>query len=207
MSRKLRTYLLAGLIVVLPTVVSIYVLVLTFNLIDSWFRALVNHLWPTAGWSFAGVGALITIGTILLVGWLTSSILGRRVLSLNDWVFSRMPLVRSVYRTVKQIMDAVLQQGSAAFQQVVMLQYPRPGLWALGFVTGRLKGEMGEQAEQPLISVFIPTTPNPTSGVLIFAPEQELVMLSMPVEDGIKLVISGGVVAPPGDRSQEPFAR
>ncbi len=192
---------------VLPTVVSIYFLVLTFNFIDSWFRTLVDHFWPAAGWSFAGVGALITIGTILLVGWLTSSILGRRVLSLNDWVFSRMPLVRSVYRTVKQIMDAVLQQGSAAFQQVVMLQYPRPGLWALGFVTGRIKGEMGDRAGQPLISVFVPTTPNPTSGVLIFAPEQELVMLSMPVEDGIKLVISGGVVIPPGEASKEPFAR
>lgn len=196
MSRRLRNYLLAGLIVVLPTVVSVYFLLLMFNFMDSWFRALVTHFWPEAGWSFAGVGALIALSTILLVGWLTSSILGRRVLSLNDWLFSRMPLVRSVYRTVKQIIDAVLQQGSAAFQQVVMLQYPRPGLWALGFVTGRMKGEMANRAQQPLVCVFIPTTPNPTSGVLIFAPEHELILLDMPVEDGIKLVISGGVVVP-----------
>lgn len=196
LSRRLRTYLLAGLIVVLPTVVSVYVLVLTFNALDSWFRALVDYLWPTAPWSFAGVGALITLSTILLVGWLTSSILGRRLLSLNDWVFSRMPFVRSIYRTVKQIIDAFLQQGSAAFQRVVLLQYPRPGLWALGFITGQVKGEIANQLQQPLLSVFIPTTPNPTSGVLILAPEQELVFLSMPVEDGIKLVISGGVVSP-----------
>lgn len=197
MSRKLRTYLLAGLIVVLPAVISVYVLWLMFNVLDSWFRSLVQYLWPTASWSFTGVGALVSLTTILVVGWLTSSLIGRRLISLNDWVFLRMPLVRSVYKTVKQIMDAFLQQGNAAFQQVVLLEYPRPGLWALGFITGEMRGEVEQRLQRDLVSVFIPTTPNPTSGLLILVPRSDLTLLNMPVEDGIKLIISGGVVTPP----------
>lgn len=197
MSRKLRTFLLAGLIVVLPTVVSIYVLVFMFNILDSWFRSLMHYLLPNAGWSFAGVGVVISVSAILLVGWLTSSLLGRRMISFSDWLFLRIPLVRPVYKTVKQIMDAFLQPGNAVFQQVVLTQYPRLGVWAVGFITARMKGEVEQRIGKELIAVFIPTTPNPTSGVLILAPAEELVSLDMPVEDGIKLIISGGVVTPP----------
>lgn len=196
-SKRIRTFLVAGLIVVLPTVVSIYVLLFMFNVLDSWFRSLAHFLLPNAGWSFTGVGAIISISTIILVGWLTSSILGRRVISFSDWLFLRVPLVHPIYKAVKQIMDAFMQPGNGAFQQVVLVQYPRQGVWAVGFLTGRMKGEIERRMGQELLAVFMPTTPNPATGHLILVPKEEIVFLDMPIEVGIKLLISGGVVTPP----------
>ncbi len=196
MSRRLRNYLLAGLIVVLPAIVSLYILYLSFNLLDRWFRALMLFIFPGTTWTVPGVGLLISLTAILLLGWLTTNMLGRRLLDLNHKLFSSTPIVRSIYNTVKQIIDAFMQQGKTAFQQVVMVQYPRQGIWSLGFVTGSVRGEIAEHLQEQTITVFIPTTPNPTSGLLVLVPKKDVIYLKMTVEAGLKLIISGGVYSP-----------
>lgn len=203
MSRRLRNYLLAGLIVVLPAIVSLYILYLSFNLLDHWFRALVLFIFPGTTWSFPGLGLFISLTAILLIGWLTTNMLGRRLLDLNHRLFSRTPIVRSIYNTVKQIIDAFLQQSKTAFQQVVMIQYPREGIWSLGFVTGTARGEIARHLDEETITVFVPTTPNPTSGLLVLVPKKDVIYLKMTVDTGLKLIISGGVFTPPAGDTDE----
>ena len=115
---------------------------------------------------------------------------------MGERLLSRMPVVRSVYGTLKQIFETVLAQSSRSFREVVLIEYPRRGIGAIGFVTGPTRGEIQDQADEELVNVFLPTTPNPTSGFLLFVPRKDLIHLDMSIEDGIKMVISGGIVTP-----------
>jgi uncharacterized membrane protein len=124
---------------------------------------------------------------------LATNYLGRKFLHFGDRVFTRVPLVRSVYQTLKQVVQAFVGDQKKAFRQVVLVEYPRKGLYSLAFLTNEGIGQNGEQ----MLAVFLPTTPNPTSGFLLFLPEKEVTFLDMSVEDGIKLVVSGGVIKPP----------
>ena len=147
-----------------------------------------------------GLGLLMVCFVMTLIGALTAGILGRFWIRTSERILSRMPIIRSIYSALKQIFETVLSHQSNAFREVVLFEYPRRGSWALGFITGSTRGEIQNSTEDEVVNVFLPTTPNPTSGYLLFLPRRELVILSMTVEEGIKMVISGGIVTPPDRR-------
>ncbi|MGB1548340.1 MAG: DUF502 domain-containing protein [Alphaproteobacteria bacterium] len=138
---------------------------------------------------------------ITLIGALTAGFFGRFIVKYGERVLARMPVVRSIYGALKQIFEAVLTHSSTAFRKVVLIEYPRRGTWVLGFITGETKGEIQNLTKETVINVFLPTTPNPTSGFLLFVPAEDVYELTMTVEEGIKMVVSGGIVTPPDRRS------
>jgi len=150
-----------------------------------------------------GLGLILVIVTLILIGALTAGFFGRLWMRVSEQVLARMPVIRSVYGAVKQILETVLAQQSDAFREAVLVEYPRRGIWAIAFITGTTEGEVQNVTEDECINIFLPTTPNPTSGFLLFVPKEDLVHLDMGVEEAIKMVISGGIVTPPDRRPQE----
>ncbi|MBW6463418.1 MAG: DUF502 domain-containing protein [Firmicutes bacterium] len=146
-----------------------------------------------------GIGFAAGILLILLIGFIASNIIGSRLINFSDSLLQRLPLAKGIYTSAKQIIDAFTVQGKNAFQKVVLIEYPRKGLFVLGFVTGSSKGEIQEKTHGETLNIFIPTTPNPTSGMLILAPRHEVIELDMTVEQGMKVIISGGLFSPTGD--------
>jgi uncharacterized membrane protein len=148
-----------------------------------------------------GVGLVIGAVLITLIGAIAAGFLGRYIIRLGEAILNRMPVVRSIYGATKQILETVISTQSDAFREVVLVEYPRKKLWVIGFVTGNTKGEVAGRIASPMVNVFVPTTPNPTSGFLLFCPREDVIFLKMTVEEAVKLVVSGGIVTPP-DRSQ-----
>ena len=140
---------------------------------------------------------LIVVG-LTLIGMVTAGFVGRLVMGSGERLLARVPIVRSIYGATKQIFETVLAQSSEAFRKVVLVEFPRPGCWAIGFLTGDTAAAITACAPGDRVNVFLPTTPNPTSGFLIFVPREQIRMLKMSVEDGIKMVVSGGIVTPEG---------
>ena len=159
--------------------------------------------------SMPGLGLVIVIVVLIMIGALTAGMVGRFYLRTSERLLNRMPVIRGVYGAIKQILETVLAQQSNAFREAVLVEYPRRGIWAIAFITGRTKGEVQNITEEECINIFLPTTPNPTSGFLLFVPKKELVPLSMTVEEAIKMVISGGIVTPedhrPKSEQQKPL--
>ena len=162
------------------------------------------------GVSVPGVGVVIVLVLVTLIGALVTNFAGRFLVRFGERLLARVPVVRTVYGTLKQIFDAVLAQSANAFREVVLIEYPRRGIWVIGFITGATRGEVQRVTEEEMVNVFLPTTPNPTSGFLLFVPRKDCTPLDMTVEEGVKLVISGGIVSPPdpaaarsGDSTQE----
>lgn len=203
---RLRRYFLAGILITAPIVITFYISWLLIRWVDSKITPLLPDTYnPETYLPFAipGLGLVIVIVFLTFVGWATAGIIGRFWTRVTESLLSQMPVVRSIYGAVKQIIETVLQQQSNAFRQVVLFEYPRRGSWALGFITGQTQGEVQSITESDVVNVFLPTTPNPTSGYLLFIPRDELVVLDMTVEEGIKMVISGGIVTPPDRRPAE----
>lgn len=203
---KSRGYFIAGILVTAPISITFYLAWLVINFFDTRITPLLPVKYnPETYLPFGvpGVGLLIFIIFLTVVGWLTAGLLGRWVMRLAERVLRRMPVIRSIYSATKQIVETILADQSETFRQVVLFEYPRRGSWALGFITGMTQGEVQSLTEDDVVNVFLPTTPNPTSGYLLFLPRRELVVLSMTVEEGIKMVVSGGIVTPP-DRRPDP---
>ncbi len=137
---------------------------------------------------------------LILIGWLTAGFMGRLFLRISERILRRMPVISGIYGAIKQIFETVLKKQSNAFREAVLVEYPRRGMWAIAFITGRTEGEVQNTIEEEVINIFLPTTPNPTSGFLLFIPRKDLVPLNMPVDEAIKMVISGGIVTPPDRR-------
>lgn len=188
-----KTYFITGIIVLLPSIVTFYTLYKLFIFIDGFLGKPIRTY---TGYNIPGVGLFLTVLLIWFIGVLATNIIGRKILHMLEFLFTNIPLVRGIYKTVKQIVDAFSHQNSNAFQRVVMIEYPRKGLYALAFQTGVAKGELQAKTRQEVINVFLPTTPNPTSGFLLLVPREDVVFLDMSVEEGLKLIISGGVVTP-----------
>ena len=202
-SQRLRTYMFAGILVTAPIFITFYLAWLFVTFVDSKINPLIPAKYnPETYLPFAvpGLGLLVLIIALMLVGALTAGFFGRLWMRLSERVLSQMPVIRNVYSAVKQILETVLAQQSNAFREAVLIEYPRRGIWAIGFLTGSTKGEVQNLTEEECINVFLPTTPNPTSGFLLFVPKKDLIPLSMSVEDAIKMVISGGIVTPPDER-------
>jgi len=197
---KLKTYFIAGLLVVGPMGLTVIVVRTGVGWLDGLlYNALPPALRPDIllGHKIPGLGFLVGLLLILLVGVVAANVMGRFFVNLFERLLYRIPLVKSIYTLFKQVADTTIGKERKGFRQVVLIEYPRRGIWAIGFVTGVTKGEVQRITEKQVINVFLPTTPNPTSGFYILVPEEELVQLSMTVDEAFKLIISGGMVTPP----------
>ncbi len=199
----IRRHFLAGVLVTAPVAITTYIVWLIVTWVDGRITPLIPSQYNPGTYTpfpIPGLGLLIVFIVLTLIGALTTGLLGRFLLRLSERVIGRMPFVRSVYGATKQIFETVLAQQSNAFREVVLVEYPRRGIWAVGFITGVTEGQVQEDTVDDVVNVFLPTTPNPTSGFLLFVPRKDLVVLHMSVEEGIKMVVSGGIVTPPDRR-------
>ena len=200
---RLRGWFLTGLLVTAPVMLTIYITFLFVNIIDSNVNALIPASLrqmivvnaPVIG-SLPGLGLLVGLIVITLIGALAAGFFGRWLIRVGEGLLNRMPVVRTIYGASKQILETVMTTQSNAFREVVLVEYPRTGLWVVGFVTSPTQGEIKTKLSDETVNVFVPTTPNPTSGFLLFCPVKDLVYLDMGVEDAVKLVVSGGIVTP-----------
>lgn len=188
-----RRYFLAGILALAPVTITAWLLLKIFRTVDGWLRPVFTRAF---GFEVPGVGFVTTILLVLAVGAFASNVIGRQFLSVLEKLFQRVPLASRIYVAVKQIGDSVIGSQKNLFQRVVLFEWPRRGVWSMGFVTSGHEGPWFPG--RPHSHVFLPTTPNPTSGYLLFVPNEDLIDLDMSVEDGLKLVISGGAVAPVG---------
>ena len=193
----LRGYFIAGIVVTGPTLLTLYIIWLIVTFIDRSVGALLpNEFNPQTYLHIPGIGLIIVVVVLTLIGALTAGVLGRVYVRLTDRILARMPVVRGIYAAVKQIFETVLAKQSNSFREVVLVQWPREGMWAIAFVTAAVEGELKRHTGEDTIAVYVPTTPNPTSGYLMFVPRKDAITLDMSVEDAIKYVISTGIVSP-----------
>lgn len=199
---RLRNYFLTGFIVTAPLAITAYLAWSFVGWVDSWVKPYIPARYnPDNYLPFAvpGFGLIVALVLITLIGFLTANIIGRTIISYGEYLLGRMPLVRSIYRALKQILETVLAERSDTFKKVGLIEYPRRGLWALVFIAKEARGEVRHVTngdDNPAIAVFLPTTPNPTSGYLLYVPKEEIIELEMSIEDAAKLVVSAGLVTP-----------
>ena len=196
---KIRSWFLTGILVMTPLILTIYVAWAFITFVDNLVVPLVPFDYRPSNYlpfSIPGLGLIIVFIFTTFVGLLATGLFGRTLIRIWENILNRMPVVRSVYSAIKQILETVMATQSDAFRQAVLVQYPRKDIWAIGFVTGSTRGEVGKRVDKKMVNVFMPTTPNPTSGFLLFFPEEDLIFLNMTVEDALKLVVSGGMVVP-----------
>ncbi|MBV1927542.1 MAG: DUF502 domain-containing protein [Rhodobacteraceae bacterium] len=200
---RLRSSFLTGIVVIAPVSLTIW---LIWTVIG-WFDAFVLPLVPRGfqpeeyiGINVRGVGVIIFLLFAILIGWIAKGLIGRSLIRFGESLVERMPVVRSIYSGIKQISETVFAQSESSFEKACLVEYPRLGMWAVGFISTSAKGEIAKRAGKSgdLMGVFIPTTPNPTSGFLLFFPKTDIIELDMTVEEAAKLVISAGLVYPNG---------
>ena len=202
---RLRAYFLAGILVTAPIGITLYLSWLFVTFIDDRVASLLPPRFNPETYlpfSLPGLGVVTVVVLLILVGSITAGLLGRTLLRISEGLVNRIPAVRNLYAATKQILETVLANQSKAFRQVVLIEYPRRGIWAIGFVTGTTEGEVQNLSEDTLINIFVPTTPNPTSGFLLFIPKSDLIVLNMSIEEGIKMVVSAGILTPPDLRPE-----
>ena len=198
---RLRGSFLTGIVVIAPVWLTVWLIWSVVGWIDSAVLPLIPQRFQPSeyvGINLRGVGVVIFLIFTVLVGWIAKGILGRSLIHFAESLVNRMPVIRSVYSGIKQISETVFAQTERSFEKACLLQYPRRGIWAIGFVSTTARGEVSQRAETSgeLLSVFVPTTPNPTSGFLLFFPAEDVILLDMSIEDAAKLVISAGLVYP-----------
>jgi uncharacterized membrane protein len=197
---RLRRYLLTGIVVTAPISITIYLTYVFLTFVD----AKVTKFFPDNVYqslygetTIPGLGLIVALAGFIVIGWFATNFLGRLIIRISEYIVDRMPVIRTLYSAIKQIFETIMASKSQAFREVVMLEYPRRGVWSIGFVTGTTEGEVQRVTDEETVNVFVPTTPNPTSGYLLFVPKKELTYLNMGVEEGVKLVVSAGIITPP----------
>lgn len=196
---KIRNYFLAGILVTAPISITFYVTWGFLKFLDHKITPLIPEMYNPNAYlpvDIPGLGLIIAVTFFVIVGWITRNFLGRLLVRLSENIVTRVPVISSIYGAVKQIFETVMASQSDAFKEVVMFEYPRQGIWVLGFVTGVTKGEVQNLTANETVNVFLPTTPNPTSGFLLFIPKKDLTYMKMSVEDGLKMIVSGGIITP-----------
>jgi len=194
----LRKYIIAGLLVWLPFAATVVIIKLVVDLLDKTILLLPPEWQPETvfGFSIPGFGVILAILILLITGMLAANLFGRKLVGFWEAILNRIPLVRSIYSSVKQISTTLFDSKGKSFRKVVMLQYPRKGLWSIGFLSNENISTDIEGLEKDLVAVFVPTTPNPTSGFIIMVPREDITELQMTVEEAFKFVISMGVIVP-----------
>lgn len=204
MFRALRNAFISGILLIAPVGVTLFVINILIQEVGVPTRRLLfffipahpaNLIW--AEYALYLLAIIVVACLIMLLGWLSKLLIGRVIVTYFERLVDTVPFVRSVYNTVKQIRDTFVQQEKAVFQKSVLIEYPRKGTWVIGFLTGTGKGEVQHKTSSELVNIFVPTTPNPTSGFLLMVPRPEVRELDMTVADAMKLIISGGAVVPP----------
>jgi uncharacterized membrane protein len=202
----LRANFLTGLVVVAPISLTLWLIWTAVGWIDSWVLPFIPprfHPSVYTGYDVRGYGVAIFLVFTVLVGWIAKGLIGRSLIAFGEGLVDRMPVVRSIYNGLKQIAETVFAQSEKTFERACLVEYPRRGIWAIGFVSTSAKGEIAERLpEEGILSVFLPTTPNPTSGFLLFVPKTEVIILDLSIEDAAKLVISAGLVYPSADAAK-----
>jgi len=196
---SLKNYFLTGLVVILPVFITAYVIWFLIRAMDVVLKYVPAKYLPDtySPVHIPGIGLILVIIIILAVGILFRNLAGRKVVHFWENMVDRIPIVRILYSGVKQLLESFFVQKNDAFKRVALFEYPRRGIYVLGFITGESKGEVQSKTDKNMMNVFVPTTPNPTSGFYILIPEDELIILNMTVEDAFKLIISGGIFTPP----------
>lgn len=200
---RLRSYFLRGILVTAPITLTIYLSWLFLTWVDRKIAALLpesynpnTYLSQWLHFEVPGVGLVIVGAFFVIAGWFASNFLGRLFVRASEFFVERMPVVRSLYTAIKQVFETLMTSRSNAFREVVMVAFPRPGVYALGFVTGVTQGEVQSLGDDEMVNVFVPTAPSPVNGFLIFVPRRELRMTVMSVEDAMKMIVSMGVLMP-----------
>ena len=201
---KIRKYLIAGLLVWVPILVTIWVIKFFISLLDGSLKLLPKAYQPAAffGFDLPGLGVLLCLVILFFTGMFATNFLGQYLMRFWDYIIGRIPLVRTIYAGVKQIMETLFHSGSQAFRKVILVEYPRKGLWSIAFQTAHACKEINAETGEKMLAVFVPTTPNPTSGFLIFVPAKDIQQLNINVDVALKMVISLGVVQPSMSKEQ-----
>lgn len=195
----IKRYFITGLLIWVPLVITAWVLSIIVNTLDQTLHLLPEVLHPRNlfGFSIPGVGALLTLAIVLFTGLLAANFIGEKLVRWWNALLSRIPVVNSVYKAVKQVSDTLFAPNGNAFRKALLVQYPRHGAWTIAFLTGRPGGDIKNHLDGDYVSVYVPTTPNPTSGFFLMMPRADVVELDMTVDEALKYIISMGVVAPP----------
>jgi len=210
--KRLRTHFLTGLVVLTPIVVTAYVFWQLFSKIDGLLSGLLTEwgFFELIGRRVPGIGFVTLVLLVIFTGMLTRNLIGKRLIALGDRIMIRIPIFNRIYTAVQQISQALLSEKGTMFRKAVLVEYPRKGVYAIGFLTSESRGEVQERTDTEVCNVFLPTTPNPTSGFLLLVPRNDITPLDMTIEEALKLVISGGTVVPQrtitgeGQRTVEP---
>lgn len=193
---RLKAYFFAGILVTAPVSITFYIAWQFIQFMDDQVSPLIPPAFNPKTWGIPGFGLVAVVVSLTLIGALTAGFAGRLLVRVYDAVLERMPVLRGIYSAVKQIFETMLAQKANAFREVALIEYPRKGVWTLAFITGSTGGELADRFEEEMVNVFVPTTPNPTSGFLLFLPRRDVQVLDMSVEDGIKMVVSTGIITP-----------
>lgn len=199
-----KRYLITGLLVLVPLVITVWVLTLLIGIMDQ-SLLLLPHAWHPQvvfGVNIPGLGTLLTVCIVLVTGMVATNFFGRRIIQFWEGVLARVPVVKSIYYSVKQVSDTLFSDSGQAFRRAVLVQYPRPRSWTIAFLTGQPGGDVANHLKGDFVSVYVPTTPNPTSGFFLMMPREDVVELDMSVDEALKYIISMGVVTP--DNLPEP---
>jgi len=193
----MRRYFLTGLLITLPVFITLYLLYGVFIFIDNIWGKLINfYLKKHLGFAIPGLGFILGIVTIFLIGFIATNLFGRRLfMAVESW-FLKLPLVRQIYYPAKQVVNSLVSKDKPAFKKVVLVEYPSKGIWSVGFLTNESFKEAQEKSGEELLHVFIATTPSPFTGFLILVPKKDVKLLDITIEEGIKLIVSGGILKP-----------
>ena len=201
---RFRNYFLTGIIVTAPVGITIALALWVINWIDGKIVPLIPQAYNPQllfqnyiGIHVPGIGLLVVLVGLTMIGFFAAGLVGRVLVRTGETLLTRMPVIRSVYSALKQIFETVLRSSSRSFREVALIEYPRRGIWAIGFITTTTTGEVQNDIAEDVVNVFLPTTPNPTSGFLLFVPRKDIIVLDMSVEEAIKMVVSAGIVTPP----------
>ena len=199
MNPRIRNVFITGLLITLPIALTYFILQFLFKNLDAlspvFTKVLIDLGAPIPeGYRIPALGLVITLLIVLAVGWFTTNFFGKRLILLGENIVGKIPFVRRIYKGSKQVVQSIAHADTRAFRKVVLIEFPRRGMLAIGFVTGEARGEVQKNTCDDVLNVFVPTMPNPTSGFLVFAPPEELTEIDMSIEDGVKYVVSGGIV-------------
>ena len=197
MVAKIKNYFLTGVLVSAPVFITFWIVFSLVKFFDQLITPLIpfyinpNYYLPR---DVPGLGLIILLALLVFIGFITASFFGSLILRKTESLITKIPLIKAFYKTIKQIIETIFKNNSNAFRDVVLLEYPRKGLWVLGFTTGEVKGVVKNKLNQQLVNVFVPTTPNPTSGFLLMVPKSQLKYLNTKVDDAIKTIVSAGII-------------
>lgn len=202
MRGAVKKYFITGFLIVVPLYVTAYIFMLFVNFFDS---VVPKSLRPDAylGFHLPGLGIIITVVVVFLVGFIATNFLGDALVKFGEGLLGRIPFLRTIYKSTKQFLETFFSEKGEGFKKVALIEFPRKGIYSIGFITSTAKGEVQEKTKERTVGVFIPTTPNPTTGFYLAVPETDLILLDMSVEDAFKVIMSAGIIYPPYAVKQE----